>query len=131
MRPYRHPRPPVAVSTVAAAETLLYQDSDGTTAAPSQNLSIPYCWVKVGMKLSQDVTLIHKWGPKVDTADADLVVINGSAGAGETVDHTAAYFQRAIQLQPGRNRISIVNGGTPPAAAFVAVELNSFPGVIQ
>jgi hypothetical protein len=137
----RHPRDPVATpsvnnsGSVAAPTTgsnvVLYQDSDGTTAPPSMNLASPYTHVTVGMKLDQDVTLVHQWGPTVLTPNASLVIINGTAGAGETVAATAAYFQRSIRLQPGRNRISLVNGATAPTANHVAIELNSFAGIIQ
>ena len=130
MENHRHPRAPVATTT-ANQSVVLYQDSDGTTAPPDPNLAPSYVWCTVAMSLSQDVVLKHYWGPTLTTADAALVIINGATVTGETLAASAGFNQRSIRLQPGRNRIVLTMGGTAPTAAFVAVELNSYPGIIQ
>jgi hypothetical protein len=130
MERHRHPRAPVWTTTANLSVTL-YQDSDGTTNPPDPNLAPSYVWCTVGFKLSQDVVLKHYWGPTLTTADADMVIINGATGTGETMAASAAYNQRSLRLQPGRNKIVLTMGGTAPTLAQVAVELNSYPGIIQ
>ena len=127
---HRHPRSAVATPG-SNAEVVVYQDSTGTANPPSKDLGSPYCWVTVAFKLDQDVTLLHKWGPTVTTLDAALVTINGPAQAGEVASAANGYFQRSIRLQPGRNRISVLAGATPPTASVIALELNSSPAIIQ
>ena len=135
MDQYRHEKKAVTVSPSATTEVLIYQDCDGTTVEPSPNSGGRYSWVTLGMRLDQDVTLIHRWGPTKMTADADLVIINGTTGTGETMDHTLAYEARNIKFLPGRNKISVKTSGTPPTvngkSNVVAYELNSYPGLIQ
>ena len=129
MSAFRHPLP--VVSTPArTVEAVLYQDSKGGSVDDNlvsrPNLPPAYPGVTVAFKLDQAVTFIHKWGPSPTTADADLVIINGTSATGETAAANA-FFSRLCWLQPGRNRISILAGGTAPTAASVAVELYSGP----
>lgn len=129
MEKHRHPRAPV-LTTTAGATVNLYQDSDGTTAPSDPNLAPSYVWCVISGKLDQEVTLVHRWGATLTTADESLVIINGPTQAGETLA-ADTWFERAIRLMPGRNKIDLVLGTPAPTAAYVAVELNSYPGLVQ
>lgn len=126
MQNFRHQQPPIA-SPGNSAEVVLYQDSTGTL--PTKTFDTSYTEFDVAMKLDRDVTLIHKWGPTVDTIDSNLVIINGASSTGETVTG-GAFFNKTMQLFPGRNRISVVAGGTAPTAAMIATALYSGPRVV-
>lgn len=131
MSQYRRRIPPIATATGAAGTVTIHDDSDATGMPHAAFVGPKACWVTVGMKLDQNVTLIHKWAPDPKAADSALVIINGPTGTGEVVDSTAAYFQRSLRLQPGRNKIYVLNGATPPTANKIAAEYNDYPGIIQ
>lgn len=126
MQNYRHALPPIATPG-SNAEVVIFQDGDGTT--PSVTFQTSYTELDVAMKLSQDVTLIHKWGPTLTTADGSMAIINGATSTGETVTG-GAFFNKTLQLFPGRNRISVVAGVTPPTATYIASALYSGPRVV-
>jgi hypothetical protein len=117
-----------AISTGAnGADVLIYQDTNGVT--PPRNVpSTSYSSIKVALRLDQDVTYLHKWGPTPDTVDDDLVIINGPLQAGE-VAAASTFFERTTILFPGRNRISVTMGAPAPTASKIAFELNDYDGL--
>lgn len=111
----------------AGVDVLIWQDTNGT--APPRNVpSCSYSSIKVSFRLDQAVTFIHKWGPTPDTADGDLVIINGPAQAGEAAA-LSTFFERTTVLSPGRNRFSVLMGTPAPTASKIAYELNDYDGL--
>ena len=126
---YNHPH--VAVDSPGqSADKLVWQDSKGDSVdvdyVPRPNIGSPYTGLTVAFKFDQAVTFIQKWGPLPTTADSDLVIINGASATGETASANT-FFSRLVWLQPGRNRISVLAGGTAPTAAKIALSLYSGP----
>lgn len=102
------------------AEVVLFQDSDGVTPnGCGRELFGSWTEFDLALKLDQAVTVIHKWGPTLDTADEDMAIINGTTYTGETAA-SGVFFERTFQHHPGRNRISVVAGVTPPTATKIA-----------
>ena len=118
MQNYRHE---FAKDTpTAAAEVVLFQDSDGVSLTGGRpELYGSWTELDVALLVDQNVTLIHKWGPTLTTADADMEIINGATYTGETVTKDI-FFERTLQHHPGRNRISIVAGTPAPTATKIA-----------
>ena len=118
----RHPIAPVA--TPGASESVtLYQDSDGTTVIGNTSLRAAYTGIRVAFYLDQATTLTVKWGPTLTTTDEDLVTVQTAPCSAST------WYGFVISLQPGRNKIELTAGETPPTASFIAVERSDWPNL--
>ena len=127
MERYRHPQTPVDSPAAGNAEVTIYQDSDGTSAATHSSPGGGYTAVSFGLYLSQAVTVYHKWGPDAMTTDANLQVLNGS-GSGETVNANT-FFSKEFKLHPGRNKITVKAGATPPTATVIPRDFYAGPAL--
>ena len=122
----RHPYPSVASATAGNSTTLW---DDGTGDKPKPDAPPSHSHIRTLIKVDQAVTVVHKWGPKRNTATGDLVIINGASYTGVTVAaNTPTPF--TFDLQPGRNLIYVTSGTPAPTATFYPVEAEDFPGYI-
>jgi hypothetical protein len=121
---FRHPQDPIATPAVGATAATIWDDGKLTrdTAAPGKSAQ----WVIVACLLSQGATLIHWWAPRTDSPDSDLVNIS-SADTSFAITG-GAFFQKAVKLRPGRNRLTVLAGATPPTATWIASEISYWPG---
>ena len=121
---FRHPQEPIATPTVGATSVVIWDDGKLTrdTAAPGKSVE----WVTVACLLDQGATLIHYWAPKTDSPDVALA--NISTGDGTFTITTSTFFQKPVKLRPGRNKLVILAGATPPTANWIASELSYWPG---
>lgn len=109
------------------ATVVLFDDSCAKRGRPAPAPGQSH--VRVAFLLDQDVTFVVKWAPNADAGDSALSIINGGTMTGESAAK-GVFFRRTVPLNPGRNQISVVAGATPPTANFIAVETNSFGGVL-
>nr|WP_294563575.1 hypothetical protein [uncultured Rhodopila sp.] len=112
----------------ASATVVLFDDSTAKVGRPAPSPSNSH--VRVAFLLDQPVTFVVKWAPNTDAPDGALQIINGPTQTGVVVAANT-FGGGDVILQPGRNQISVVAGATPPTANFIAVESNSFDGLIQ
>lgn len=110
-------------------EVVLWQTSASAEAPVRPEVYPSQTEFDIACIVSQNMTLLHKWGPTLDTADAAMTTINGTTGTGETITASAFYF-KTLQLPPGRNRISVVAGVTPPTATKLACSTYTGPRVV-
>jgi hypothetical protein len=130
MSQYRRRIPPIATAAGATGTAPVHDDNDATGMPHAAFVGPKACWVTVSLKLDAAVTLIHKWAPDPNATDSALLIINGTTEAGE-VAAANAFFQRSLRLQPGRNKIYVLNNGAAPTANKIAAEYNDYPGIIQ
>jgi hypothetical protein len=114
-------------TTTAGGTVVLFDDTQVANGSPAPGPS--YSHITVALKLDQPVTFLIKWAPQRDAADSALLIVNGAAEAGE-VAAANVFFTRDVILRPGRNHISVLMGTPAPTANFVAVEANTFDGLV-
>jgi hypothetical protein len=121
----RRPQTPIATPTGANGTVLIYDDA--FTRHDLQSTAKDVVWITVACYLTQACTLVHKWAPRSDSPDTALQNIS-SADTSFNVSANS-FFQKSVRLRPGRNQISFAVGATPPAANWLAVEIEHYPGL--
>jgi hypothetical protein len=114
-------------TTTAGGSVVVFDDTQASNGSPAPPPS--YSHITVSFKLDQPVTFLVKWAPERDAGDSALLVINGTPEIGEDAEANV-FFCRDVILRPGRNQISVVMGTPAPTANFIAVEANTFDGLV-
>ena len=120
----RHPIQTIKTPASGNASVTIYDNGrtsqDATSFGPSDN------WVVLACLVDEACTLVQEWAPTVDSPDEELEVV--SSGDAYTIAANA-FYTMPIQLPPGRSRITVKAGATPPTPTLIAAERIAYPGL--
>ena len=121
----RRPQTPIATPAGSNGYVVLYDD--GYTRKDIESAAKDEVWLTVACLINQAATVVHMWAPRADSPDSALANISSTDTTFNVTG--SAFFQKSIRFRPGRNQIRFLVGATPPAANWIAVELEHYPGI--